>query len=64
MATTTTTVTSTLQNVCESTTPEPYYPWVQQPRAAYAFAYFACAVIGLAATKFVLTAIHDRARYF
>ena len=33
---TTTTSTGTLQYVCVGNTPEPYYPWVQQPRSAYA----------------------------
>jgi hypothetical protein len=56
----------TIQYVCvDSGPPKPwdFYPWVQQPRSAYAFAYFACALIGIATIKYVLTAIHDRARY-
>jgi len=41
----------------------PDLPWIQQPRSALAFISFTIAVIGLAASKYVLFAVVDRARH-
>jgi len=40
-----------------------YAPCVQQPLAAFAFTYFACAVVGLASINFIVTSVIDRATY-
>jgi hypothetical protein len=38
------------------------YPWTQQPHSAFAVAYFACAITGLALLKYTWTALVDRSR--
>jgi hypothetical protein len=49
--------------VLSCTTSAPNLPWIQQPLSAFAFISFAVAVIGLAAIKYILFAVIDRARY-